>query len=38
MCGICGCFSFHGLSQQDIAATMHMVRLMERRGPDDQGF
>jgi asparagine synthase (glutamine-hydrolysing) len=38
MCGICGCFSFNGLSDQNIAATMPMIRLMERRGPDDQGF
>ena len=37
MCGICGCFSFNGLSEQEIALTGQMVTLMERRGPDDQG-
>jgi asparagine synthase (glutamine-hydrolysing) len=38
MCGICGSFSFNGLSEQDITATMHMISLMARRGPDDEGF
>jgi asparagine synthase (glutamine-hydrolysing) len=38
MCGICGCLSFNAILDQDIAATMQMTRLMERRGPDDQGF
>jgi asparagine synthase (glutamine-hydrolysing) len=38
MCGICGCFSFNALSDRDLAATRQMIRLMERRGPDDQGF
>src|ERR687891_103997 len=38
MCGICGCFSYHGLLDQDHAATIQMMRLMERRGPDDQGY
>ncbi len=38
MCGICGCVSFRGLSEPDIEATRQMVKLMERRGPDDQGF
>jgi len=37
MCGICGCFSFTRLSDQDITVTIQMMRLMERRGPDDQG-
>jgi asparagine synthase (glutamine-hydrolysing) len=38
MCGICGSFSFSGLSDQDKAATLQMIHLMERRGPDDEGF
>ena len=38
MCGICGSFSFKGLLEQDITATLQMIRLMERRGPDDEGF
>lgn len=38
MCGICGSFSVAGLSELDTAATMGMIKLMERRGPDDEGF
>jgi asparagine synthase (glutamine-hydrolysing) len=37
MCGICGSLSFTGLTDQDSIATMQMVKLMERRGPDDEG-
>jgi asparagine synthase (glutamine-hydrolysing) len=38
MCGICGSFSLAGFSGEDAAATVHIARLMERRGPDDEGF
>ena len=38
MCGVCGCFSFDQLSEQDIAVTRQMMSLIERRGPDDRGF
>ena len=38
MCGICGSFSVAGLSELDTAVTMGMIKLMERRGPDDEGF
>src|SRR5262245_14850501 len=38
MCGICGSFSFSGLSDRDNAAVMQMIPLMVRRGPDDEGF
>ncbi len=38
MCGICGSFSLTGLSDEEILATVHMTKLMERRGPDDEGF
>lgn len=38
MCGICGSLSFTGLSSQDTAAITRLMKLMERRGPDDHGF
>jgi len=38
MCGVCGSFGFAGSSDQDAAATIQMTKLMERRGPDDEGF
>ena len=38
MCGICGSLSFTQLADQDASATMQMVDLMKRRGPDDEGF
>ena len=38
MCGICGSFSRAGLSEEDTAAVVRMTALMERRGPDDEGF
>ena len=38
MCGICGSFSIAGLSELDTAATIGMMKLMERRGPDDEGL
>lgn len=37
MCGICGCLSFTALTEHEPATIARMVRLMERRGPDDQG-
>jgi asparagine synthase (glutamine-hydrolysing) len=38
MCGICGSYSAAGLSEQEIAAVARMTELMQRRGPDDEGF
>lgn len=38
MCGICGSFSIAGLSELGTTATSGMIKLMERRGPDDEGF
>jgi asparagine synthase (glutamine-hydrolysing) len=38
MCGICGSFSFTQLTDQETSATADMIDLMERRGPDDEGF
>ena len=38
MCGICGCLSFEGLSDDETTATTRMMRQMVRRGPDDEGF
>ena len=38
MCGICGSLSFAGVSDQDMAAISRLMKLMERRGPDDQGL
>ena len=32
MCGICGSFSVDGISELDTAATVDMIKLMERRG------
>jgi asparagine synthase (glutamine-hydrolysing) len=37
MCGLLGCFAFKQLSSEEIAATLALGRLMERRGPDDKG-
>jgi asparagine synthase (glutamine-hydrolysing) len=38
MCGICGSFSSDGLPEQDTSSVIQMTKLMERRGPDDEGF
>ena len=38
MCGICGSLKFGGLSGEDKAAILKLTKLMERRGPDDEGF
>src|SRR6266481_3380977 len=38
MCGICGSLSFTGPSNQDAVAITQLMKLMERRGPDDAGF
>jgi asparagine synthase (glutamine-hydrolysing) len=37
MCGLVGCFGFRRLSDREIGATIGLNRLMERRGPDDDG-
>jgi asparagine synthase (glutamine-hydrolysing) len=38
MCGICGSLSFGGQSDEDKAAIIQLMKLMERRGPDDSGL
>lgn len=38
MCGICGSLSFAGVSDRDTAAISQLMKLMERRGPDDKGL
>lgn len=38
MCGICGSFTFRGEPDQDKAAIVELMKLMERRGPDDSGL
>ena len=38
MCGICGSLNFGGSSDEDSAAILRLMKLMERRGPDDSGL
>ena len=38
MCGICGEFFFHKAGKASAEKVRHMARLMEHRGPDEDGF